>query len=319
MKYCFGVDIGGTSIKMGLFTLEGELIEKLEIPTNLVSSGSCILTDIAHSIKEWMSKREIKTADVVGIGVGVPGPVQDNGLVLKCVNLGWDVLNIKDELETLTGLRVVAGNDANVAALGELFKGGGSGAHSMVMVTMGTGVGGGIIIDGKIVSGANGSGGEIGHFPMMDEEEEFCGCGKKGCLEQYASATGIVRLAKHMLLSEKASDFTSKSLLNAEALTAETIVNAAKAGDYIGLAVVDRIGWMLGRALAMLACTVNPEVFVIGGGVSKAGDFLLDAIQRHFEIMAFHGTKNTQFAIARLGNDAGIYGGAKLILDEEIA
>lgn len=357
--YCFGVDIGGTTIKMGMFNLEGDLIEKWDIPTNLDSEGQHILSEIADEIKNRMNKHHLGHDEIVGIGVGVPGPVQSNGVVLKCVNIGWAIVNIKEELEALTGLTVVPGNDANVAALGELFKGGGSGCHSMVMVTLGTGVGGGIIIDGKIVSGANGSGGEIGHFPMVDDEEETCGCGNKGCLEQYASATGIVRLAKQLLMKgegcdeareeacerahEKACDKAhakacdeahakacdeahakacdeahakaSSSLLNNEPLTAEAVINAAKAGDVIGQSVIERVGWMLGRAMATLACAINPEVFVIGGGVSKAGDLLIDPIKRNFDAMAFHGTKHTQFVVATLGNDAGIYGGAKLVLD----
>lgn len=333
--YCFGVDIGGTSIKMGLFNLEGDLIEKWDIPTNLDSEGQHILSEIADEIKDRMSKHNLGHDEIVGIGVGVPGPVQSNGVVLKCVNIGWGIVNIKEELEALTGLTVVPGNDANVAALGELFKGGGSGCHSMVMVTLGTGVGGGIIIDGKIVSGANGSGGEIGHFPMVGDEEETCGCGNKGCLEQYASATGIVRLAKQMLMKgegcdeahvkacdeahakacDEAHTKASSSLLSNEPLTAEAVINAAKSGDVIGQSVVERVGWMLGKAMATLACAINPEVFVIGGGVSKAGDLLIDPIKRNFDAMAFHGTKHTQFAVATLGNDAGIYGGAKLVLD----
>ena len=194
-KYVFGVDVGGTTVKLGLFDPEGEVKEKWEIPTRKEDNGDHIIADIAESIKEKMSANSIDRMDVVGVGIGVPGPVKEDGTVLLAANLGWGKKNITMELGELLRVPVMAGNDANVAALGEMWRGGGRGYKNMVAVTLGTGVGGGIIIGGKIVSGSTGAGGEIGHIHLEDEEPAACGCGGHGCLEQYASATGVVRIA----------------------------------------------------------------------------------------------------------------------------
>jgi len=195
-KYSVGVDIGGTTVKIGIFKSEGELLKKWEIPTDKNENGTHILGDIAESIEKVLKEENISKDDVHGIGMGVPGPVKADGTVVKCVNLGWGIFNVEQALESIIGLKVKAANDANIAALGESWQGGGKGYDSMVMVTLGTGVGGGVIIDGKILAGINGAAGEIGHIKVSDEETEECGCGKKGCLEQYASATGVVRCAK---------------------------------------------------------------------------------------------------------------------------
>ena len=195
-KYGFGVDVGGTTIKMGFFETDGKLLDKWEIKTDTTNGGENILSDIAKSIDNKLAQEGISKSDVQGIGVGVPGPVNSKGVVLKCVNLGWGVFNVEEALSNLTGLMVKAGNDANVAALGEMWQGAGKGSEDMIMVTLGTGVGGGIIVDGKVIAGANGAGGEIGHITVNEDEIEACNCGQYGCLEQYASATGIVRMAK---------------------------------------------------------------------------------------------------------------------------
>ena len=232
-------------------------------------------------------------------------------IIHKAVNLGWSEMNLKKELsELLGGMQVEGGNDANVAALGEMWKGGGQGHKDLVAVTLGTGVGGGIIINGKVVTGCNGSGGEIGHIHVEDNETEVCGCGNLGCLEEYASATGITRLANRKL---KACD--KDSVLRQGEVSAKTVFDAVKAGDELAIEVAKQFGEYLGKGLGVIAGVVNPEVFVIGGGVSKAGEVLFDYIRPPFERTVFHGCKDTKFVLATLGNDAGIYGAAKLVLE----
>ncbi len=308
-KYAFGVDIGGTTVKMGLFDKEGCVLDKWEIPTVTENNGEGILPDIAESIKAVMAEKSITAMDVIGVGVGAPGPIDEEGTVYKAVNLGWDVFNIPKVLSGYLNLPVKAGNDANVAALGEMWQGGGMGHSNMVAVTLGTGVGGGIIIGGKIVTGATGAGGEIGHIHIEDAETESCGCKNYGCLEQYASATGVVRLAKRRL----AKDDKASSLRLGE-LSAKAVFDAVKAGDDVAIEIAQQFGDYLGKGLAAVAAVVNPEIFVVGGGVSKAGDILFEYIKPAYEKYAFHGCKSAQFALATLGNDAGIYGAAALVI-----
>ena len=312
-KYIFGVDLGGTTVKMGLFLSSGELLHTWEIPTRTEKGGKYILGDIADSVIETLREREISKDDVEGIGIGVPGPVGADGTVFKCVNLGWGVFNVADRLQELTGLKVKAGNDANVAALGEMWQGGGKGCHSSGMITLGTGIGGGIILNGEILSGTNGAAGEVGHIPVWDDETEMCGCGKRGCLEQYGSATGIVRVAKRYL---KAHDEPS-ILRQYDDFTAKEVCDAAKENDAIAIEILDLVGKTLGKALACISCVVNTEAFVIGGGVSRAGSVLLDPIEKYFKEYAFHAARDTEFKLATLGNNAGIYGGAKMIAGNE--
>lgn len=309
-SYVFGVDVGGTTVKMGLFNKDGEVIDKWEIPTRTENHGENILPDVAASIKEKMAQKSIVKEDVEGVGIGTPGPVEKNGVVHQAVNLGWPEMNMKEELTTLLdGMRVEGGNDANVAALGEMWKGGGQGHKNLVAVTLGTGVGGGIIINGEIMTGATGSGGEIGHIHVEDNETEACNCGNFGCLEEYASATGITRLANRAL---QASD--KDSVLRNGEVSAKTVFDAVKVGDELAIEVAKQFGEYLGKALGVIAAIVNPEIFVIGGGVSKAGDILFDYIRPPFERTAFHGSRNVIFALATLGNDAGIYGAARMLL-----
>ncbi|MBO5242305.1 MAG: ROK family glucokinase [Lachnospiraceae bacterium] len=308
-KYCFGVDVGGTTIKMGLFDVDGNVLDKWEIVTRTENGGVNVLPDIAKAVEDKMTEKSITKEEVAGVGVGVPGPVDAKGIVHRCVNLGWDEFNVNDKLGQLVGMPVMAGNDANVAALGEMWKGGGQGHNDLVVVTLGTGVGGGIIINGKMLTGANGAGGEIGHIHVQDGEPEECGCGNKGCLEQYASATGIVRIAKRIL--EKTQQAT---VLNADSVTAKDVWDAVKAGDAVAIQVAEQFGKYLGEGLAAIAGVVNPEAFVIGGGVSKAGEILLSYVEKNYKPVVFHGSRDVKFALATLGNDAGIFGAAKLVL-----
>jgi glucokinase len=242
-----------------------------------------------------------------GVGVGLPGPVDAEGNILECVNLGWGIFPVEKEISgRLNGIFVKAGNDANVAALGEQSAGAGAGKKNFVMVTLGTGVGGGIIVNGKILEGTNGAAGEIGHIPVNTEEEETCSCGKRGCLEQYASATGIVRVAQ--TLREKYPDTTLQ-----EGATAKDICDGAKAGDALCMETIQILGKYLGVALASTACVLNPECICIGGGVSRAGQILIDAVTGYFQQYVFKPCRKVDFQLAKLGNDAGIYGAAALV------
>lgn len=312
-QYGFGVDIGGTTIKMGFFDLSGKLLDKWEIVTNKEDNGKSILSDVAHAVDNKLAQESIPKDEVQGIGIGVPGPVNSEGVVNGCVNLGWGVVDVAEELSSLTGLTVKAGNDANVAALGEMWQGGAKGSRDVIMVTLGTGVGGGIIVDGRMVAGNHGAGGEIGHITVNNDEIEPCNCGQYGCLEQYASATGIVRMAKRKLA--KSAEETTLRNRKEEELSAKLIFDEAKAGDGIAEELVEELGEILGGALSNIACVTDPEVIVIGGGVSKAGEILIDMIQKHFIETSFHACRNTRFALATLGNDAGIYGCMRLLLE----
>lgn len=310
-KYVFGVDVGGTTVKMGLFDMNANVLEKWEIPSVTANGGERVLPDIADSINKKMYELEIDKEEVAGVGIGVPGPVDANGTVFKTANLGWDtVFNIPEEFKKYLDLPVMAGNDANVAALGEMWQGGGKGYKDLVVVTLGTGVGGGIICNGQMVTGANGAGGEIGHIHVEDNETEECGCHNIGCLEQYSSATGIARLARKRLEKDK-----EDSVLRDREVTAKAVWDAVKYGDKVAIQVAEQFGEYLGKGLAAIAGVVNPEVFVIGGGVSKAGEVLFEYIKPYYMQYAFRGCRDAKFALAKLGNDAGIFGAAKLILD----
>ena len=300
MKYGFGIDLGGTTVKIAYFDENGTMLEKWEIPTVTANGGAQILPDIAASVKDYLAKNNIDKSSILGLGIGVPGPVDGKGVVNKCINLGWGVFNIAETLSSLTGFPVKAGNDANVAALGEYWKGGGAGCENMVFVTLGTGVGGGIVIGGNLLHGSHGSGAEIGHMVLNPKETIPCNCGKYGCVEQYCSATGIARLAREYLA---ASDLAS-SLRTVANIAAKDVFDAAKAGDAAAKEILDS-----------LCSAVDPEVVVLGGGVSKAGQVLLDGVEASFHKYVFHAASGAKFALASLFNDAGAYGAFKLALD----
>ena len=311
MKYGFGIELGGTTVKLAYFDEAGTMLDKWEIHTNTAENGKYILPDIAAAILKYMEEKNISKDDIIGAGIGVPGAVNNKGIVAGCDNLGWGHFNVKDALEPLLGMRVVAGNDATVAALGECWKGGGQGYKSMVLVTLGTGVGGGIILDGKPVHGSTGAGGEIGHMVLNRNETAKCGCGKSGCVEQYCSATGIARLTR---LALDASDAPS-SLRSLDKIVAKDVFDAAKAGDKLAADVLEQVYAYMGEFIANICCVVNPEIVVFGGGVSKAGAVLLEGVKRHFAKWGYHACQETQFALATLGNDAGAYGAFKLVAE----
>ncbi|MEY8427128.1 ROK family glucokinase [Lachnospiraceae bacterium 46-15] len=309
-KYCFGIDIGGTTVKCGLFDVQGNVLDKWEIKTRSEGNGENIIPDVAAAIEAKISEKGLEKADIAGIGVGVPGPVNEGGAVVTAVNLHWGYVDLAGEMEKLTGITTKVGNDANVAALGEMWKGGGEGHKNVVMVTLGTGVGGGIIIGGKILTGSHGAGGEIGHIHVVDGMDKPCGCGNKGCLEQVASATGVVYLA-----NKKLAESGAPSALRSGEVSAKTVFDAVKAGDALACEVAEEFGKYLGTALASITGVVDPEIFVIGGGVSKAGTVILDYVKKHYVKYVLDACKGTEFALAKLGNDAGIYGAARMVIE----
>ncbi len=311
-KYCFGVDVGGTSIKIGLFTVKGELLDKWEIKTRKENSGARILEDIAQSIRKKMDERSLCADDISGVGMGVPGPVLEDGTVTVCVNLGWSNRNPSRELGQMLNIPVKCANDANTAAYGEMWRGGAKGYSNVVAITLGTGVGGGVILGGKIISGNHGLAGELGHITVNPEESEFCNCGNRGCLEQYASATGVVRVAKKKLREHDAPSV----LRGKEAhLSAKMVFDAAKAGDALAMEAIDTLGYYLGLVMSFVTLTVDPDVFVIGGGVSRAGEILLEVSQKHYDRFIRISSHYAELRLARLGNDAGIYGAARMTIE----
>ncbi len=312
MKYGFGVDLGGTTVKIACFEESGVMTDKWEIPTVTEHNGAKILPDIGASLNAYITQKGLSKENMMGIGIGVPGPVVDKHIVTGCDNLGWGRVDVREVLSSLTGLPVCAGNDANMAALGESWMGGGKGCRNMVLVTLGTGVGGGIIVEGKQLCGVHGAGGEIGHMVLEPNEEEYCNCGKRGCVEQFCSATGIVRMAKRYL----AQNACESSLRTIEKLTCKDVFDAAAAGDQAAQSVLDKVYDYMGQFIANICCVADPEVVVLGGGVSKAGQSLLDGAKKAFDRYVYHASSSIHFALADLGNDAGAYGAFKLVLDE---
>ncbi len=313
MKYGFGVDLGGTTVKIAFFDESGTMLDKWEIPTVTQNEGSQILPDIAASVQKHLDDKKIDRQSILGIGIGVPGPVDDHGNVNGCDNLGWGEFNVHDALGNLTGFPVKAGNDANMAALGELWKGSGTGCDNMVLATFGTGVGGGIVINGKPLNGVHGAAGEIGHITVERDETEQCTCGKYGCVEQYCSATGIVRLAKKRL----ALSHRDSILRNVQPLTCKDVFDAGNQKDALALEILEQVYTYMGQFLAAVCCVTDPEVVVLGGGVSRAGQPLLEGAKRYFDKYIFPEARSIRFARASLGNDAGAYGAFKLILDAQ--
>ena len=309
--YAFGIDIGGTTVKIGFFETSGTLVKSWEIPTRTEENGKYILSDIAAAIDQEISERGLSKNDIEGIGIDVPGPVLEDRIVNRCVHLGWGVFDVAEEMKKLTGIeKIGVANDANAATLGEMWQGGGKGHQELVMLTLGTGVGGGVIHQGRILSGVFGCAGEFGHICTNKAETRACGCGKYGHLEQYASATGIAQVARDML---EASDKPSL-LRDFPDFTAKEVFDCAKSGDELALEIVDKAGDELGYICSVISCVFDPEIYVFGGGVSKAGDILIDTIRKHFKKYAFHACENAEFALASLGNDAGMYGAVKMVL-----
>lgn len=312
-EYAFGIDLGGTTAKIGLFTTTGDLLEKWEVPTDTSDQGARILPNLAAAVQDKMAQRSLRPDQIEGVGLGVPGPVQDSSVVaIVCANLGgWGDCDAGAQLsQLLGGLRVQVGNDANVAALGEIWMGAAKGCRSAVMVTLGTGVGGGVVADGKLIEGAHGAGGEIGHITVNPQEPAQCGCGKHGCLEQYSSATGVVRCMNKLL--EQNPDVPCT--LRGRDFAAKDVFDAARSGDKLAQQEVEDMTLTLALALGNIAAITDPEMFLVGGGVARAGDVLLEPLSRHYQANTFLSCRNTPIRLASLGNDAGIYGAVRLIV-----
>lgn len=315
-KWLVGVDLGGTTTKIAFLSKYGELLHKWEIPTDKSENGKNIIVNIAKAIDQKLEELDQSRDKLVGIGMGAPGPVDTaKGIIYEAVNLGWENNTpLKDLLEVETGLHAVIDNDANCAALGEMWKGAGDGAKDIVCVTLGTGVGGGVITNGDIVHGVKGAGGEIGHITVVPEGGYQCNCGKTGCLETVASATGVVRLANEKLDATE-QESTLRALRDTHgSISAKDIFDAARNQDGLALAVIDQLAFYLGLSLANLGNGLNPEKIVIGGGVSKAGDILLQPVVKFFKQFSFPTVRtSTHLSIATLGNDAGVIGAAWLV------
>lgn len=313
-KKLIGVDLGGTTCKFAIMTAEGEIQQRWSIDTNILDDGSHIVPDIVASINEHLALYNMQPADFSGIGMGTPGSVDiDAGTVTGAFNLNWkNTQYVKRDIEKGTGIKFTVDNDANCAAMGERWQGAGDNADDVVVVPLGTGIGGGIIANGTLLHGVAGSAGEIGHV-IVDPNGFLCTCGNHGCLETVASATGVVRVARHMA-EEYAGDSKLKQILDdGDEISSKLVFDMAKDGDQLALAVVDRVSYYLGFALANLGNTLNPKYIVIGGGVSAAGEFLLTQVQKYFRKYTFENVRNTtSVRLATLGNTAGVIGAASL-------
>ena len=311
-KWIAGIDLGGTTTKIAFITNSGDIVHKWEIPTDNSNEGQNITSNIAKAIDEKLSQIGETKEKLMGIGMGAPGPVDyETGIILNVVNLGWkDNYPLKDSLEEATSLPAAVENDANCAALGEMWSGAGNGAKDLVCVTLGTGVGGGVIANGNIIQGINGAAGEIGHITVIPSGGAPCNCGKTGCLETVASATGIVRLAEEAVKNSS----SSSKLGELFRITAKDVFDAARDNDQLAQKVLNEVSFHLGLALANIGNTLNPDKIVLGGGVSKAGNILLNSVKENFEKFAFPAVRNsTEIDLATLGNDAGVLGAAWLI------
>ena len=310
-RVCFGVDIGGTAIKFGMFDENMELLQKWEIETPTEENGKNILTAVAQEIKNKIS--ESPGDEIIGVGLCAPGPGSADGVIHGCINLGWDEFDLMSRLKWLTGQRVWVTNDGNAAALGELLFGAAGGMGNAVMVTIGTGIGGGILHDGNVITGALGAAGELGHIRVVfDESAKPCRCGRMGCLETVASGRGMADLGESML-----SDFAGETCLKKGEITAKAIFDGVNAGDELSAAIAKKTMGYLAQALAAVGAVMDPQAFIIGGGVSGAGQALIDMLKEAYEEKAFKGNQGKRFLLAALGNDAGIYGCAAKVIEED--
>ena len=312
-----GIDLGGTSIKFGILTLEGEVQDKWAIPTNILSDGKHIVPDIIESINHRLNLYNLDKSDFIGIGMGTPGTVDIEAATVRgAFNLNWaDVQEVGAPISEGVGLPFILDNDANVAALGERWVGAGENQPDVVFITLGTGVGGGIVADGNLIHGVVGAAGEIGHIVVEPHNGFACTCGNHGCLETVTSATGVVRLARKFAEEYEGSSQIKASIDNGDEVTSKDIFIAAEAGDAFALSVVDKFAYYLGFACANLGSTLNPAAIVIGGGVSAAGEFLRSIVETYFQKYSFSTVRDsTKIKLAELGNDAGIIGAASLAL-----
>jgi glucokinase len=309
-----GADIGGTSIKLAFISESGEMIDNWEVPTDIANNGENIPNDITNSVREKLAFHQFSIEQVIGMGAGAPGYVDVNtGMVFEAVNIGWKNVNLREKLSSLLDVPVFVMNDANLAVLGEHWLGAGRHSDHLIAVTLGTGVGGGILVNGQVINGVSGTGGEIGHIIVTPNEGPICNCGRKGCIETYASATGI---ANQGLEAIRNGEYTSlgKTFERNQTLSSKDIFEHANEGDSVSIKIIDKTTNLLGLMLANLSLAINPGVIIIGGGVSQAGDFLLSKIEKSFHDYVIEQAGNAcEVVIAQLGNQAGVIGAAYLV------
>ena len=310
-KYIFGVDVGGTNIKLGMFDSDANLIEKCEFATPIKDVCANMVKTINENILALLTKRGESSESIIGVGIGFPSAVEYDGYISDTTNLDLVDCNPSRDLSLMLGVPVFSENDANIAALGEFVRGAGQGYSNMVMITLGTGLGGGIVWDGRLLRSPRCGIGEIGHIRIETNEKEYCGCGKRGCLEQYASATGVVKMAR-----EKLAESNENSVLRGITLSSKAVFDAAKSGDVLATQVLKRFGDYLGLGLGDAATILDPDVFVIGGGVSKAGEMIIDLLMPAFLENTTPVSRKVEFRMAQLGNDAGIYGAAAFVKEQ---
>ncbi|NUN22878.1 MAG: ROK family protein [Candidatus Jettenia caeni] len=312
-NYVIGIDLGGTNLKAGIVDKDGKIHHRLSIKTNYNADSQTISDQIFKLIHDIIMIAQVKTSDIVGIGLGSPGLIDKRGeTILFSPNLPqWRNIPIKEMITKRFVVPCVLENDANAAAWGEKWVGAAREASSVVMITLGTGIGGGIIIDNKLWRGANNVAGEIGHM-VIQKDGRKCNCGNYGCIEAYASATAMVRRFKELLKSGAVS-----LLKNSDEITAKMINDAALQGDKASLDIIKETGQYLGIALVNIMHIVNPEVIVLAGGMAASGELLMDPVRQLTKQKAFEASyKDTKIVFSQLGNDAGIIGAAGCLLKE---
>ncbi len=315
-KKLIGIDLGGTTVKFAILTKEGEIQQKWSIETNILDEGSHIVPDIIASVNHHLELYGLKAEDFIGIGMGTPGSVdREKGTVIGAYNLNWKTLQpVREQIETGTGIKFAMDNDANVAALGERWKGAGENNPDVIFITLGTGVGGGIIMENLLLHGVAGAAGEIGHI-TVDPNGFPCTCGKVGCLETVSSATGVVRVARHLAEAYAGDSELKRRLDDGQDVSSKDIFELAQQDDDFALMVVDKVCFYLGLACGNLGNTLNPSSIVLGGGVSAAGEFLRSRVEKYFFQFTFpQVNQSTKIKLAVLGNDAGVIGASSLAM-----
>jgi glucokinase len=315
-NYIVGVDLGGTSIKMAIVSDKGDILFQMSEPTQVEAGSDGIFNQINEMIDRCCSRISIHRLQLKGIGIGAPAFLNiKEGFVKEAVNLGWKSIPLKQQLEKITGLPVSIDNDANVAAIGEMWRGAGQGSTELLCITLGTGVGAGVIVKGNIYHGANDTAGEFGHTTVMPEGGSPCNCGKTGCLETISSATGLIRIVTEAI-KEGRSSVLKPSLDARGRLTAKLIADAANEGDELAVEMINKVGFYLGLALGNYAVAFNPGKIVVGGGLSHAGDIIFNPIRENYKKFALpHLTGEIDIVPAKLGNDAGVIGAAWLVVN----
>jgi glucokinase len=319
-KVAVGIDLGGTSTKLSLVKSTGEIVDKWNIPTDTSEAGSKIIPNIIQSLKQKISELNVANSDIIGIGMGAPGAINRNeGTVSGAYNLNWvEVQPVQSVFEASFGVPFFIDNDANVAALGEKWRGSGNNLKNVVFITLGTGVGGGVIITNQLLTGNHGCAGEIGHIHVSDNPIFQCTCGNQGCLESVASATGMIHLSKYLAQEHEGSSKLKQTILEKDEITVKEVFDAAKVKDTLGLVILENFGNYIGLACSHIANILDPDKIIVGGGIAAAGSILLSEIFETYHKYTFPKARDKELlTLARLGNDAGILGAAYLVMSNQ--